>query len=437
MTTILLGMSGTAPGNTPGQPWDAHWTSIPTSYGWSDSAAVTDPGGFPQLTDPVFWTYYRAAQGTSINLSLDFDGFEQQNIYTLGFVGGPVAFAPWFGYGQPPLVTVDSSLPLPPSGLPNSASTPLYNEQTIMLDGLWNSIKDIEVSNLNAQVLNVSGFVDTWVNAATDNNDQTISLDYVKRGEVTLGDGNDSLSVNVAANEYTWSSDFEINIGNGNDTVSVAPETYAAMQRLAAPAGWTFNSAPQLTTANITVGNGNDSIALSEVSGTIQVGSGSDTINVTDGNSVIWLGSGNDTVSINAASSPSDPDWALDTQIGTSTVHVGTGHANISIDDSIASRTPQTTLNFIHGETGGSTLATVDVVRLGHIDAVSGSFVGGDLSGLTVNLSDYSPGSTTTLSQVSVGGPMLLQIHEAATGSVDAVTIYGNVLTAPHIAFQC
>jgi hypothetical protein len=65
------------------------------------------------------------------------------------------------------------------------------------------------------------------------------------------------------------------------------------------------------------------------------------------------------------------------------------------------------------------------VIRYGHVDS-TGSFVGGDLSALTIDLIGYSPGSTVSLG-APPGGPMLLQIHDAATGSIAAVTLYPGV----------
>jgi len=290
---------------------------------------------------------------------------------------GPYAY--WTQIFMFNIVAIDSYLSTPSSG-------PSFTEQDITMTWAWNSMKDIEITSVSPQVLTVTGFVDTWINAAAENNDHTISINDVKRGEVALGDGNDTLLINVASNEYTWSNEFNVSIGNGNDTVSVQPEAYSVLANLAAPAGWTFNTAPQLTNADITVGNGNDTVALYEVSGTIQVGSGTDTIHVTDGNSTLWLGTGSDTVTISARNLTVPAPWACDTQVGSSTVNVGSGHADITIDDTTPALTPRTTLNFIHGETGGSTLATADAVHVGHVDTASGSFVAGDLTALVIDL---------------------------------------------------
>jgi hypothetical protein len=192
--------------------------------------------------------------------------------------------------------------------------------------------------------------------------------------------------------------------------------------------GTPFNAAPQLTTADITLGDGNDTVTLAELSGTIHVGNGNDTINIVSGNSTLWLGGGTDTVSVGSYLNPKSglTPVAYDTQIGSTVVHVGAGHADITIEDTAPISTLTITIDFIHGETGGSTSATADVNRYGHV-ASAGSFAGGDLSALTIDLIAYSPGSTVSLGDTPTGGPMLLQIHDAATGSIDAVMLYAGV----------
>jgi Ca2+-binding RTX toxin-like protein len=203
---------------------------------------------------------------------------------------------------------------------------PLYTEQDIKLITGWNSVKDIEVSSISATVLKVAGFVDTWINAPTDNAGHTVSIDDAKRGAVALGNGDDSVFVAVASNEYTWSSTFDITLGDGNDGVVVGPDEYSSLIQLSNPAHYAFNSEPQLTTANITVGDGDDSVALMEVSGTIHVGNGNDTISIEDGNSALWLGSGSDTVTITGADRSGAAPFAYDTQPGSATVNFGTGY---------------------------------------------------------------------------------------------------------------
>jgi hypothetical protein len=407
MTTISFGLSALFPGEQSGRPWDASWTAMATALTWTDTVLSQVPGGVSQ---PLSTSYGATNSGFANIAEDDTAGQQDQDTITVSYGV----------FSVPAAVTVVSFLVAPVSG-------PVFTEQDILLDAPWNSIKDIEVSAISADYLHVTGFVDTWINASTDNNDRSVGVDGVKRGNIALGDGNDFVQINVAANEYSWSSHFDITLGNGNDTVNVLPDSYSMIDSLSKPAGWTFNSAPQLTTANITVGNGNDTVQLMEISGTIHVGSGNDTIAVNDGNSNIWLGAGRDTVTIGAMNVADQTLWNYDTQVGSSVVHVGSGHADITIDDSFAARTPRTTIDFIHGETGGSTPATADVVRYGHSGGTS--FAGSDLSALTIDLIGYSPGSIVLVGNTPPGQPLLLQVHDAmgGAGSFDAIMLYAGV----------
>jgi hypothetical protein len=418
MTTISFGLSATFPGQTQGQPWDADWTALATALAWIDTVTQEANGESAQPPD----TTYNITNSESLDVPVqEAPGEFEQDTITVDYGTFSLAAA----------VSIVSLLTVPASG-------PEFTEQDITLNSPWNSIKDVEVSTISSQDLHVTGFVDTWINAPSDNSNHTVSIDEAKRGAVALGNGNVAIQIDVAANEYSWSSHFNVNVGNGNDIVNVMPEAFATLANLSAPAGWTFNKTPQLTTADITVGNGNDTIGLAEISGTVHVGSGNDTINISDGNSTVWLGAGSDSVVINTMNNGGLVPWAYDTQVGSSTIHVGAGQADITIDDTTPAWTPVTTIDFIHGETGGSTLGTADVIRYGHVGPSIGEFVGGDLSALTIDLTGYSPGSTVSLGNTPPGAPMLLQIHDAATGSIDAVTLYAGVTggaVLPHVRF--
>jgi Ca2+-binding RTX toxin-like protein len=402
MTVITFGLSATFPGQTAGAPGNADWVEPVPLMTWDDTLWEEGTNGGTEAGE---------SKGNILSNSLDVAPV------ALGFFNSDTVDLT-YGTSDVANVNVQSFEKNGLSGL------------GIYLYSPWNSIKDIEISNLSSYLLEVYRFVDTWINAADDNSNHDILLSGTKRGVVALGDGNDTVQVNMIANEYTWPSNFDITTGNGNSTITVQPEQkfdYVS-DYFYAPAGWgPWNQTPQLMTANVSVGNGNNTIGLTEVSGTIQVGSGDDTINITDGYHTLWLGAGNDTITIGTLLNQGDAALvARDTHDGTDIVHVASGHAVISIDDTYPIFTQSVTLDFIHGETGGSTLATADVVKFGHVDGGTGDFVGDDLRSLTINLMDYSPGSKATLIAASAGNPMLLQIQDAATGSIDAIALYGS-----------
>jgi hypothetical protein len=394
MTMITFSLSATFPGQTPGQPWDADWVEPVALMDWTDTFYARNGSQDDFYGDGAT---YKQITGNSVNL-----GLASPDLYDVDHIGF------WFDPRDFAIVNIINY------EYPDSTS-----EQEIKLATAWNSIKDIEVSSISSLTLSVIGFVDTWINAPTDDDDHWIYIMDAKRGAVALGDGNDSVEIDAAANEYTWQSHFDITLGNGNDTVTALPYFDVPAK---------FNTEPQLTTADITLGNGNDTITLVGLSGTIRLGDGDDTINIASGNSTLWLGGGTDTVNFTSKLNPDIPwpsDVFLDSRVGSSVVHVGEGHADITIYTSPI-LPPTTTIDFIHGETGGNTSATADVIRYGYVNS-TGSFVGGDLSALTIDLIGYSPGSTVSLADAPPGGPALMQIHDAVSGSIDAVTIYAGV----------
>jgi hypothetical protein len=406
VTKISFGLSATIPLQTPGRRWDANWTPLSENIMWFDSSM------------PLPW----APSSGGINASThagyidvpayDTPGMDRQTVLSIDFGSNHAVAAP---------VSVNSFMA-------GSASSPTGTELDISLDAPWNSIKDIEVSSISAQHLDITGFVDTWINTPSDNTDHTIVISDVKRGAIALGNGDDTVSVNVAANEYSWASHFDITAGDGNNTISVQPEAYGVLANIRAPAGWMFNYQPQLTTADISVGNGNDTIGLHEVSGTIHVGSGDDTINIEDGNSIIWLGAGNCKVTIGTPDGAAPAPWGLDSQRGTAIIHPGTGHADITVDDRSATLTPRAKIEFIPGQTGGDTFATADIIRYGHDDPVSGLFIVGKMPVSAFDISAYNQGFTASLDQLSTGDGFLFQIHDNATGSDDAMVLYCTIL---------
>jgi hypothetical protein len=401
MTSMKFGLSAAFPGQTEGQPWDVYWTPFSTDIAWVDN--IMWVGGAPGLNVN---TYTGSVDVPTYDVPL----LEQQTVIGIAFGGASV---------PPDPVTVDSFL---------ADQSPVITEQDIKLTTGWNSVKDIEVSSISANILNVTGFVDTWINAPTDNAGHTVFIHDAKRGAVALGDGDDSVLINVASNEYTWSSTFDIVVGDGNDAVAVRPDDYSAMAELSAPAGYTFNSAPQLTTANVTVGNGDDAVTLMEVSGTIHVGNGNDTISITDGNSAIWLGSGNDTVTVSGENHFGAASFAYDLQPGALTVHFGIGQDDIFIDDLYGP--PVTTLRFMQGNTEGNAPDPTAVVRVGHYNP-DGSFAGGALENyLFIDTSEFPWQDPWTLSQGPNPGEQLLQVHDSSTGSVvDTFALYGAELS--------
>jgi hypothetical protein len=376
MATIRLAMSAVSPGAANPTTWDENWTGLVTNYGSGTAGSISFSG---------------SVAGTD-------------SISQLGVGGGGL-----FTVAPVPALTVVTQ---------DSGGV---SHQSITMNASWNTIKDIEVTNVDTNVLTVSNFVDTWVSDAADEASRTVVVDGAKRGDIALGDGNDNVTVNYMSNESSWSNLFYVTLGNGNDSVTVNPESFAAIAATSKPAGWVFNQTPQATTAIISVGNGNDNVSL-DTSGVVQLGSGNDTVGLIDGAHVVYLGAGTDLVNISSHDLSQPATMAFSTQRDSDNVYVNSGHAAISINDSAGGTTPLTNLFISHDETGGG---NPDLISYGHTDTTTGQFVGGDFSALTLFLTGYSAGSTATLATGPSPGTELLKIQDALTGGIDTLVLQG------------
>lgn len=400
MSTLAFSLSANFPGFNPANQWDLSWTPAATRYRWNSTAT-----GDETATAPAVMLSGSSTETDSF-FAVDFGGTHLSSVT--------------------PLVTAASYLQ---GGV---------RHQDVTLNAVWNTIKDIQVGSLDTQALKVNGFVDTWINDGTDSADRAVEIDGVKRGQVLLGNGNDSLTINYISNETSWSNIFSITMGDGNDTISIHPESFAAIAATPTPDGWVFNRTPQATSAFITVGNGNDTVDL-EASGFVAVGSGTDVIKLTGGVHVVHLGGGSDTVQIAGHTLAQPATAAFSTQRDVNTIYASTGQAKIFIDDSAGAMTPLTNLHMSRGHTGGGTETTADVIRYGHTDPTTGAFTGGDWSALRLDLTGYSAGSTASLIASASGDHALLEIRDAATGSTDFLALYGAkppALSSLHLNLQ-
>ena len=54
-----------------------------------------------------------------------------------------------------------------------------------------------------------------------DGGDSTVTIDGAKRGDITTGDGDDTVDIDAQTNNDGWSNLFDIDTGAGDDTVTV------------------------------------------------------------------------------------------------------------------------------------------------------------------------------------------------------------------------
>ncbi|WP_457298376.1 hypothetical protein [Phyllobacterium sp. P5_D12] len=88
----------------------------------------------------------------------------------------------------------------------------------IALNRIWNTIKNIEISDFTGSALRISNFVDVWVHPDGDA-DRNIANDGVKRAEVATGGGDDHVRIGIDSNTADWSNDLRIDTGAGDDDI--------------------------------------------------------------------------------------------------------------------------------------------------------------------------------------------------------------------------
>ncbi len=163
MSTMIFYMWAAFPGRLPRQPRNADWTDVANHLTWSSTiyAQMT----FVPAQSPVTEGYIDNGYLTVPQYAIP----NYSDTYNVAVLHG----------GQSSTITVDSEF-FHPDAVPG------VSMQGIQLDSPWNSIKDIEVTSISSAALDVSGFVDTVINPPNDNNAREVTIEYAKRGAVTL-----------------------------------------------------------------------------------------------------------------------------------------------------------------------------------------------------------------------------------------------------------
>lgn len=116
------------------------------------------------------------------------------------------------------------------------------------LDAAWNSIKNASVSTFDGTRLEIRNFVDAWVNLDNDFG-QTVILEGAKRGEVTLGSGDDRVELGIDSNSSGWTNAFLVQTGAGDDVLVIRASNYNAV-------GGAYDG--RWTTVTASLGEGDD-----------------------------------------------------------------------------------------------------------------------------------------------------------------------------------
>ena len=407
MTTLRLALSAAFPGT---------WTAFATAYSYADTIGPADVYGNPAGAPASVTQSAATAASVTLPDAADDGDYEQQVFDTVSFGGTLLQSAAG-------LVTVISYTNL--YGLVTGDAPGTL--QTITADGPWNLIKDIAVSSLSAQALTVNNFVDVNVNLGSDPVAHTIDIEDAKRGSVTAGDGSENLTLSYLSNEYSWSNTFTVTLGNGNNSVSMAPLGLYSVEQIQPLTPMQFNTAPQKSLLDLTVGDGTNRIQTEECSATIHLGNGADSLTLINGQNEVFLGGGADTV---ALYSDTSAGGSSATVLNTDLLHLGSGNATVFLYDTDAATMPEATIDVSAPQAGMSYGASE--VFYGHYSP-SNSFVGGDWSHLTLNLQGFSPGSTFTVSARPYENYSTLTVQDASSHLVRSVALIGGAPTASEL----
>ncbi|CUX24252.1 MULTISPECIES: rhizobiocin [Agrobacterium] len=131
----------------------------------------------------------------------------------------------------------------------------------------WNSVKNALAQSDTSENLTFKDFVQVDVHLGGTGS-STVEVLNAKRGNISTGVGNDTVTVSVISNDKAWVNAFNIDTGAGNDTIVVKAGTAfdggvaAGTNVVNGGAGVTDGS---FTSVKIDAGAGNDSIDLSGV----------------------------------------------------------------------------------------------------------------------------------------------------------------------------
>ncbi|WP_284766409.1 rhizobiocin [Agrobacterium sp. CFBP2214] len=138
----------------------------------------------------------------------------------------------------------------------------------------WNSVKNALAQSDTSENLIFKDFVQVDVHLGGTGS-STVEVLNAKRGNISTGAGNDTVTVSVVSNEKTWVNNFNIDTGAGNDTIIVKAgaafndASAAGTGGLAANTGAVNGGAGitdgSFTSVKIDAGAGNDTIDLSGV----------------------------------------------------------------------------------------------------------------------------------------------------------------------------
>ncbi len=177
--------------------------------------------------------------------------------------------------------------------------------------GNWNSLKSVQATSDQDGTVVVDNFVraDVTLGGGASDGDgigSTVELNHTKRGSVTTGGDDDTITINAYSNEQSWDNTFHVNTGAGDDTItlqdSAGSKGYTRYVVDAGDGDDTIHVTGSHRGTTISGGEGNDTITVGGkyVAATVDGGEGDDTIVTGAGADTISGGKGNDTITAGA-----------------------------------------------------------------------------------------------------------------------------------------
>ncbi|NFV79227.1 Ig-like domain-containing protein, partial [Magnetospirillum aberrantis] len=178
---------------------------------------------------------------------------------------------------------------------------------TLSVDSAWNTIKNVLAESTGAASVTLHNVVNTDVILGNGGNSH-VSIDGAKRGDITTGDGNDSIAITAFSNAGSG-NDFNLSTGAGDDSVAITGAAHTIANLSTGSGADNVRLSGGFTQVNIAAGDGDDVIDLAAASfdkAVINGGLGDDTIVVGVGRSAIDTlagGAGLDTIEVRLAAS--------------------------------------------------------------------------------------------------------------------------------------
>jgi Ca2+-binding RTX toxin-like protein len=306
----------------------------------------------------------------------------------------------------------------------------------VTLDSGWNSVKSVKAESAEAATLHLSGFVHADVTLGSGD-DSHVTLDNIKRGTITTGDGNDTVNASVTTNDRSaggndrWNH-LDFNTGEGADTITLTTGDQHSHQNRATLLTVDSGSGDDTVTVNIDAksvtaetGTGNDTVTLSGRFGQVDVatGEGADHVTAqgTSQNMHIATGQGADHITVSGSHT------ATTVQAGSGADHITISGSTGNLDVSAGDGANHVTVSGAHGNTQIDTGTNADTVSVSgtstRLDINTGG--GSDTVTLSGSHTDVSVSTGAGKDHVTINGFAGAAVLDGGSG-YDTLSLAGS-----------